>query len=908
MSSSVNKHGICSRSIAEMCGGLRSIVIAASLSVPLLALAMFVAPIARADGDITLHEGWRVQSSAKVGANPEAVSTVGFNDASWYKATAPNTVFAVLVENGVYKNPYFGMNLRSVPGVSYEIGSEFANQEMPADSPFAVPWWYRKEFEVPEQFKGKTVWLAFRGINYRADIWINGKKVAGSDQVVGAFRRYEFDVTPFVKAGAKNVVAVEVSAPHANELGITWVDWNPTPPDKDMGLWQEVVLSASGPVAVRHAAVETKLDLPSLDKAHLTVRAMLENASNAAIKGTVRGKITGASAPIEFSQNIELSAGEHRAIEISSNDSPALNVSKPRLWWPYQMGEPYLHKLTLEFTPENGAASDTQTISFGIVQTDSELTPEGYRLFKVNGRPVLVRGGGWAPDMMLRFNQPRREAEFRYVKEMGLNTIRLEGKLEDETFMERADRDGILIMAGWCCCDAWEKWGKWGEENKRVSVDSLRDQIFRLRAHPSLLVWLNGSDNPPPPEREKAYLDVEKAEHWAKPVISSATAKKTQPTGATGVKMSGPYEYVSSNYWELDTKAGGAHGFNTETSPGPAVPPLEELKSMFPPDKLWPMNEVWNFHAGGGEFKDIHVFANAIEKRYGALKGVEDLAWKSQAMTYEGERAMFEAYGRNKFKSTGIIQWMLNNAWPGLIWHLYDYSLRPAGGYFGSKKALEKVHVQFSYDDRSVAIVNGEAKALKGLKVVAKAYDMSMKERFSHEATADVAADGVTRAFDVPEPEGISTTYFVNLQLFSPAGKLLSRNFYWLSTKPDVPDFSKTEWYVTPLSQYADFDALQNLPAASVKASMQFSESGAEPVGHVTLENTGTGLAFLVRLRLVKGKGGEEILPIFWDDNYISLLPGEEREVTVHVRKRDLGSTKPVLAVDGFNLAPSEVE
>jgi exo-1,4-beta-D-glucosaminidase len=510
--------------------------------------------------------------------------------------------------------------------------------------------------------------------------------------------------------------------------------------------------------------------------------------------------------------------------------------------------------------------------------------------------------------MMLRINQSRREAEFRYVKEMGLNTIRLEGKLEDETFMERADRDGILVMAGWCCCDAWEKWGKWGAENKRVSVDSLRDQILRLRNHPSLLVWLNGSDNPPPPDREQAYLEVEKENHWAKPVISSATEKKTEPTGNSGVKMAGPYEYVSPNYWLLDTKYGGAYGFATEISPGPAVPPLEELKSMFPPDKLWPINEFWDYHAGGGEFKNIKVFTHAIEERYGAVKDVADLAWKSQAMTYEGQRAMFEAYGRNKYKSTGVIQWMLNNAWPGLIWHLYSYDLRPAGGYFGSKKALELVHVQFSYDDRSVAIVNGEQKPLKESKVVAKIYDTSMKERFSQEALADVDADGVVRTFKVPEPDGITSTYFLNLQLFSPSGKLLSRNFYWLSTKPDVPNFPKSEWYYTPLSQFADFDALQNLPKATVKASMEYSDAGAEPTAHVTVENTGSGLAFLVRLRLLKGKDGAEILPVFWDDNYISLLPGEKREVTVHVRKHDLGEAKPVLAVDGFNLAPVQIE
>ena len=901
------KENFISRSTTCFALAGRNFLAAVSFVVALLATAIIAAPLSRADGDITLHEGWTVQSSAKVSASAETISAVGFDASSWYKTSAPNTVFAVLVENGVYKDPYFGMNLGSVPGVSYPIGGQFANLEMPSDSPYAVPWWYRKEFEVPAQFSGKTVWLAFHGINYRANIWINGKKLAGSDQVVGAFRRYEFNVTPFVKPGAKNVVAVEVSAPHANELGITWVDWNPTPPDKDMGLWQEVVLSASGPVAVRHAAVETKLDLPATDTAHLTVRAELRNASGTAVKGTLRGKILGATTPIEFSQTVELKADERRAIAITPDSAPALNMPNPRLWWPYQMGEPYLHKLTLEFVPEKGPASDQQTIAFGIVQTDSELTPDGYRLFKVNGRPVLVRGGGWAPDMMLRINQSRREAEFRYVKEMGLNTIRLEGKLEDETFMERADRDGILVMAGWCCCDAWEKWNKWGDENRHVSVDSLRDQILRLRAHPSILVWLNGSDNPPPPERELAYLAVEKENNWPKPVISSATAKKSEPTGDSGVKMSGPYEYVSSNYWLLDTKAGGAYGFNTETSPGPAVPPLEELKSMFPPDKLWPINEVWDFHAGGGKFKNIKVFTNAIEKRYGAVKDISDLAWKSQAITYEGERAMFEAYGRNKYKSTGIIQWMLNNAWPGLIWHLYDYDLRPAGGYFGSKKALELVHVQFSYDDRTIAVVNGKQQALQGLKVVAKIYDTSMKERFSHEEVADVAADGVTKSFKVAEPEGITSTYFLNLQLFSSSGELLSRNFYWLSAKPDVPDFSKTEWYYTPLTEYADFVALQDLPKATVNATMSVSEAGDETAARITVENTATGLAFLVRLRLLKGKDGAEVLPVFFDDNYISLLPGEKREVIVHVKKSDLGAAKPVLAIDGFNVGPVQV-
>jgi exo-1,4-beta-D-glucosaminidase len=878
-----------------------------SVLVYLVVFAVLAAPWlpqARAAEELTLRDDWMVQSSAKVSAGGEKVSSEGFDTSGWYKTSAPKTVFAVLVENGVYQDPYFGMNLREVPGVGYPIGGQFANTEMPASSPYAVPWWYRKEFDVPKDLKGRTLWMGFHGINYRAEIWINGKKLAGSDEVVGAFRRFRFDVTSFVHPGGKNVVALAISAPKAGELGITFVDWNPTPPDKDLGLWQEAVLRERGPVAVRYPFVDSRLNLPAADQARLIVRAELQNATDTPVKGTLRGQITGETAPIEFAQAVELAAKETREIVISPENVAALQVAHAKLWWPYQMGEPFLHKLSLEFVTEHDGISDQIELPFGILQMDSELTPEGSRLFRVNGKPVLIRGGGWTPDMMLRVDETRRETEFRYVKEMGLNTIRLEGKLEDDAFFDRADRDGILVMAGWCCCDAWEKWNKWGDENKRVSVDSLRDQMLRLRRHPSVLVWLNGSDNPPPTEREKAYLEVEKATNWPKPVISSATAKKTDVTGETGVKMTGPYDYVSPNYWLLDRKAGGAHGFNTETSPGPAVPPLEGLKSFLPADKLWPINEVWDFHAGGGQFKNIQNYTRALEGRYGKAKDAGDYAWKSQASAYEGERAMFEAFGQNKYKATGVIQWMLNNSWPGLIWHLYDYSLRPAGGYFGAKKALEPVHVQFSYDDRSVTIVNSTQEAGKGLRVVAKLYDLSMKELFSREGTADVTPDGVTKVFAVPEPATEIATYFLNLQLFRPSGQMLSRNFYWLSTKPDVLTFDKTEWYFTPLSSYADLSGLQNLPKAAVKVSIKGQEAGEEATAEVAVENTGTGLAFLVRLRLLRGTDGAEVLPVFWEDNYFSLLPGEKREVSVRVRKSDLGEGKPELVVDGFNVEP----
>ncbi len=866
-----------------------------------------LAPAAtRAQESITLRHAWAIQSSEKAGATGVQISRPGFAATGWHKTEVPNTVVAALVEDGVLPDPGFGMNLRTFPGMKYAIGSNFSNQEMPDDSPFAKPWWYRTEFTVPANYRGNTVWLAFRGINYRANIWVNGQLAAGSNEIAGAFRRYEFDVTRYVHPGEPNAVAVEVSAPRAAELGITFVDWNPAPPDKDMGLWQEVVLSATGPVTVRHPFVETKLNPPSRDSAHLTVRVELRNISLQAVRGTLRGKILGAAKTIEFAQEVELAAGESRTVTFTPEEHASLLVNQPRLWWPFRLGTPYLHTLALDFVTADGASSDSQSARFGIVETTSELTPEGHRLFRVNGRPVLVRGAGWTPDMLLRVDPARRDAEFRYIKEMGLNAIRLEGKLEDEDFFERADREGILIMAGWCCCDAWEKWTQWGSENRRVSLESLRDQALRLRGHPSVFVWLNGSDTPPPPERERAYLDVMKQTDWPKPVLSSASEKSAAVTGATGVRMPGPYDYVPPNYWLLDTaKAGGAFGFNTETSPGPSVPPLESLKKMFPPEKLWPANEVWDFHSAGGQFKNIESYTRALEERYGKPKDVSDFAWQSQAVAYEGERAMFEAYGRNKYRATGVIQWMLNNAWPGLIWHLYDYYLRPAGGYYGTKLALEPVHVQFSYNDRTVAVVSEKFKPLAGLKVEAKLYDMDMKERFSRTASVDVPADGVVRAFTVPVPENISTSYFLSLRLYDSSVRVVSRNFYWLSTKPDVLQWEKTDWYHTPISSYADFTALETLPKVALQSSLHVEDGHEEGVAHVTVQNPAASLAFLVRLRLLRGADGEEVLPIFWEDNYFSLLPGEKREMSVRFHRADLAGAQPVLAIDGWNVTPT---
>ena len=851
---------------------------------------------------VNLSKGWSLQSSARVTEQGGAISQESFKPAGWYETEVPATVLAALVKNNVYRHPYFGMNLRSIPGATYPIGQNFSNLPMPADSPFKVPWWYRTSFHLPASFAGKQVWLHFGGINYRATIWLNGKQIAGPDQVVGMWRTYDFNVTAEALPGKMNSLAVEVSAPHADDLGVTWVDWNPAPPDKDMGLWRGVSIAATGPVALRDPQVETKFDLPNLDVAHLTVRARLQNATGDAVRGVLKGSI----GEVSFQQEVELKPHETREVDFMPSRFSQLDFHNPRLWWPWQMGPQNLYHLKMQFET-GGEVSDSHEAQVGIREITSELTSHGYREYRVNGKPILILGAGWAPDMMLRFDDKRTEEEIQYVKDMHLNTIRLEGKIIDNHFFNLCDRYGILVLAGWCCCDHWEKWKTWKPENYTVAADSLRDQIRRLRNHACMLGWLYGSDNPPPPRVEKMYLKILAECHWPNPHQSSATSKVTTVTGPSGLKMNGPYDWVPPNYWLLDTKYGGAFGFATEISPGPAVPPVSSLKMMMPEKDLWPINSVWDFHAGGGEFKTMTTFNNALNGRYGQANGVEDYAEKSQLMTYEGERAMFEGYRRNKFVSTGVIQWMLNTAWPGLIWHLYDYYLRPAGGYFGTKKACEPLHVQYSYDDNSVVVVNSHLHPYEKLEVSAAVYNINLKEEFSKQQTVSVAANSSTRVFDVPKLDDLSTTYFLRLTLKDSGGKQVSSNFYWLSTKPDVLDWQNSKWWYTPTSGYADFKELKNLPEVRLNVHAATRENGGRDVTRVTVKNPSSHLAFFVHLRVDRGEHGTEILPVLWQDNYFELMPGEERAVEASYSKEELEGATPYVTVNGWNVEGGSV-
>ena len=849
-----------------------------------------------------LHDGWRIGSACKADADGAKISISGYPVDNWLKATVPTTVLAAQVAAGVFPDPYFGTNLRQIPGTTYPIGQLFANLPMASDSPYRCGWWYRTEFKTPAKAeKDGKVWLHFGGINYRADIWVNGHQVADKSAVAGAYRTYDFDVTQYVSRSNNNVLAVETFAPTEKDLGINWVDWNPAPPDKDMGIWGTVDLESTGPVTVRSPMVATHFEDDSLNVADLTVYAELHNASASSMKGVVSGTAAG----VKFEQAIELAPNESRSVAFTPEQFPQLRVRDPKVWWPWQMGEPHLERATVSFSAE-GMVSDERSVDFGIREITSELTANGSRLFRVNGKRILIRGGGWSQDMLLRTDEKRLRDQFKLVRDLGLNTIRLEGKLDTEEFFHKADEQGVLVLLGWCCCDHWEHWRDWTPDDLEIAKASLRSQMLRLRQHASLLVWLNGSDNPPIPSVEKAYLQVENDTHWPNPILSSATERPTTVTGETGVKMSGPYDYVEPSYWYVASKFGGAVGFNTETSPGPAVSSLASRKKFLPDPEAWPPTANWTYHNGGGEFTNLRVFGDAMEAIYAKPNSAADFERLSQTMEYDSERAMYEAYSKNKYTSTGVIQWMLNNAWPSMIWHLFDYNFDAGGGYFGAKKACEPLHIQYSYDDRSVVVVNSTYKQATGLVADVVVRGLKWNELFRSESTINAHADSSQRAFEIPNSvfSSTETIVFVDLTLKDSSGRLVSRNFYWVPATLTTFDWDKTDYTHTPAERYENLTALTTLPAATVTAHAEIANTANGRKITLHLDNTASGLAFQVNAA-VRTASGDLVAPVIWSDNWIELAPGEKETLTALLPEDAPAS--PIIQVAGWNVAAATV-
>lgn len=841
--------------------------------------------------DMVLKDGWEMQSATAVSAGGDMVSKADYATTGWYKVSVPTTIIAGLLANKVYDfDPMYGMNFEKLK-----------------DPKLDAPWWFRRVFTMPASSKGKDVVLRLHGINYKANVWLNGVLVADSNRVMNPMRIIELNVTSAVKPGA-NVLALEIRRPinpnkRGGDLAIDYADWIHYPPDYNGGIVNDIEILTYDRVGIDYPLVTTHFDLPSLDVAHLTVDAIVTNYSAESQDVVVEGKING---DIQFAKKVHIGENEMADVTFTPADFPQLNVEHPRIWWPWQYGKPELNQLEMSVIDGN-TVGNTITQPFGIREITSTFIDTASRVFVVNGKRIVLRGAAWSPDIFQRRSARRQEQEIRLYRDMNMNIVRSEGKLEDDNFYALCDKYGMLVMTGWMCCGAWQYPELWDAAKRASAMASDSSVMLWLRDKPCLMVWLNGSDMPPRDTTvERDYLNIEAALKWPNPIISTADASKSKVSGYSGVKMAGPYEWVPPIYWETDSahKYGGMWSFATEISPGPSIPPYESLIKFIPKDSLWPTSETWKYHCGTMNFGNTNVFNAALEGRYGKATDINDYIAKAQAQNYEAHRAMMEAYGLNKYHTaTGVVQWMGSNPWPGLIWHTYDYYLYPAGTYFGMKKALEPLHIMYSYAGKEVDVTNDLQERLTGLMVEAAVYNLDGRRKWSFKMAVEVGADSVWRGLAVPAIDGLSSTYFLRLQLTDAGGVVRDINWYWLSSKPDVLDWKKSKWFMTPETSYTDYSALRTLGKTEVKLAVGAAVAKGDSTMHeVTVTNTGKVVAFQVHLRALKGKTGDDILPVIFSDNYLELAPGESRTIRCIYNDRDADGAAAHFVLEGWNI------
>ncbi len=824
---------------------------------------------------VILKSDWQMQSSVTDPATGSAISKIGFQTANWYKVSVPTTVIAGLLTNKVYDfDPFYGMNFEKL-----------------TDPRLDKPWWFRKVFELPASENGKNVVLKLHGINYKANVWLNGILIADSTQIIGPFRIIELDITKQVKYKGENILAIEVKRPfnpqkRGGDLAIDYADWIHYPPDFNNGIINNVELKTFSKVGIEYPLVTTKFDLPSLAVAHLKVDAMAVNYTDKAEDALVKGEIND---KVSFEKEIHLLPHEKKQITFSPSNYPQLNIKNPPIWWPWEYGKPEMSQIKLSIIHGNELSNEVSE-SFGIRTITSFLFNNNKsREFVVNGRPIMLRGAAWSPDIFERRSKLREEQELRLVRDMNMNIVRSEGKLEDDGFYDLCDKYGLLVMSGWMCCGAWQYPERWDAAKRSVAMASDSSVMYWLRDRPSMLTWLNGSDMVPRDKTvETDWLAIEADLKWPNPTVGSAAENISKVSGATGVKMAGPYDWVPPSYWEQDsTKYGGAWSFATEISPGPSIPPYESLIKFIPKDSISNNSLDWLYHCGTGKFGTTRVFDTALYARYGKPSSIKQYLTMAQAQNYEGHRAMMEAYGLKKYNSaTGVVQWMLSNPWPSLIWHTYDYYLYPAGTYFGMKKSMEPLHLMYSYKSNSVNIINSLLKKFAGLKVKAEVYNLDGTLKFTKEFTTGVAEDGTKECFIIPQLEGLTSTYFLRLELKDADNKVQSINWYWLSAKKDELNWKKSTWFYTPESAFADYSGLQTMPATTLSVHHTTSKTESSTTHKITIANTGKSVAFFVHLRALKEKDGDDILPVIFEDNYLLLAPGETRTIDCSYENR----------------------
>jgi exo-1,4-beta-D-glucosaminidase len=898
--------------------------------------------------------GWRVASSATATAPGSQISSPSFDASSWLRvrnddAGAPGTEVEALLQNGrcpgdpalqpvnqrsdSRRSVFFSDNMRKCYG--------YANQVGPVTVPlFRVPWWWRTDF-TPHLRAGQHATLIVNGVIGSANVWVNGHEVATAGTVTGAYTRFAFPVTGLLRPG-RNSLAIEVNPNDPTTMfTLDDVDWNQIPPDNNTGIQFPVQLAVDGTLSVGNAHV-LQANAADFSRSRLTVRTDVTNNTGSPQTGAVTATISSPGGRQGF--------GAGRIVTVPAHTTKTvvfagLTISHPQVWWPYQLGGQPLYRLVTSVSQHRKLLNSTSE-TFGIRTVTSYLTgsspaePAGARAFKINGVPIVTRGGGFSPNIFLHYSAGDTARQIALMKNMGVNTIRLEGHIMPAGFFEQMDRAGILINAGYQCCDAWQLQdsGLTSPADFKIIRLSALTIGQNLRNHPSVSSF-QWSDAPPTAKQESLSLAAFKEAGFTEPLISSAEYTSSPKLGVSGEKE-GPYDWVPPNYWyssqysrddSSQTNAGGAWGYDSEQSAGDTIPTLDSLHRFMSASDLahlWRDRTFNQYHANyeprcgiGYSFGTLCHFDTALRARYGDWSGLGQYVEMAQAQDYENTRAQFEAYiahaNRKPLPSTGTIYWQMNKGWPSLLWNLYGSDGDQAGSYFGAQEANRSLHALYALDNGTVTADNLNGRPQPGLSVRAIVYSLAGKVLDDQASSIfTLASQQVRTGVLKPKvPPGSPTrVYFVEVQLRQ-HGALVDRNVYWLSTRQDVVNYAKTLGQPQGiLSQYARLKALQGLPRARVSVTAATvrrpGPDGADLATTVTIRDTSaSAAAFLLRADVRRGTPGGHVLPgdselqsSLWRGNDITLFPGESQTLTVSYNSADLHGATPVITVSGWNV------
>ncbi len=822
------------------------------------------APGASADGRLNLAGGaWRLQRDSLVTVDGATLSKPGFRDGDWMIATVPGTVLASYYNAGAVPDPNFG-----------------DNQAMISDSFFYADFWYRNEFTAPATLAGRRIWLNFDGINWKADVFLNGRELG---RIEGAFTRARFDVTGQLQPGQKNVIAVrvlknatpgsvnektvETTGKNGGALGadnptfhssVGW-DWIPTIRGRNSGIWNDVWLSGSGPVTIDDPFVKTTLLLPDTSSADVSVDVTLHNHDNAPVSGTLRGRF----GDMAFEKTVTLAPSETKKV------NQVLHLQNPKLWWPNGYGEPSLYEFEAKFET-GGGVSDAKSFKTGVRQfTYSE---EGGALkIWVNGRRFVPRGGNWGfGESMLRYRGREFDAAVGYHRDMNFTMIRnWVGQMGDDAFYDACDRNGIVVWQDFWLANPWD--GP-DPDNNAMFLRNVDDFVRRIRNHPSVGLYVGRNEGYPPEEIETGIRKILAESHPGLYYIPSSADD--------GVSGHGPYQVMPTKYYFTSRATPKLH---SELGM-PNIVTLESLRAMMPEADLWPQGRMWGLHdfpKEGAQAGD--KFRERIDKSYGGANNVTDWVELAQFVNYDGYRGMFEAQSRNRM---GLLIWMSHPAWPSLTWQTYDYFLEPTAAYFGSKKASEPLHIQWNPVTESVEVVNYSGGSHKGLTAHAEVRNLDGTVQWEKTASVDSNEDSVETPFKMDYPAGATPVQFIRLQL-SDGDRVISTNFY-----------------LRGIDGREEYQAIREMPKAKVEGTTQQERRGDRWRLTTELHNVSNAPALMVKVKAVRATTGDRILPVFYSENYVALMPGERQTIITELADADTRGETPRIVVEGFNLQP----